>query len=229
MTNYYVRKVLEREQVDLIQNLLKHAEERNLWQDGLNSGGGTSSIKSNKELSDLQMSQTINNCIMQSLDLDRQFLGFTVAKSTNVNIVSKLEFGDYYNPHYDNWSNGDFSTTVFLNDPTTYNGGELCLLLGNDEEKQIKLDAGWAVTYPTGILHRVNQVLSGTRYVSVFWTKSKIKNVVIRNIYHQLELVIEELEKNSNSIHYTDCKAAIKDPLFITKNIQNEILRNYGE
>ena len=229
MTNYYVRKVLEREQVDLIQNLLKHAEERNLWQDGLNSGGGTSSIKSNKELSDLQMSQTINNCIMQSLDLDRQFLGFTVAKSTNVNIVSKLEFGDYYNPHYDNWSNGDFSTTVFLNDPTTYNGGELCLLLGNDEEKQIKLDAGWAVTYPTGILHRVNQVLSGTRYVSVFWTKSKIKNIVIRNMYHQLEFVIEELEKNSNSIHYTDCKAAIKDPLFIAKNIQNEILRNYGE
>jgi len=229
MTNYYVRKVLEREQVDLIQNLLKHAEERNLWQDGLNSGGGTSSIKSNKELSDLQMSQTINNCIMQSLDLDRQFLGFTVAKSTNVNIVSKLEFGDYYNPHYDNWSNGDFSTTVFLNDPTTYNGGELCLLLGNDEEKKFKLDAGWAITYPTGTLHRVNQVLSGTRYVSVFWTKSKIKNIVIRNMYHQLEFVIEELEKNSNSIHYTDCKAAIKDPLFITKNIQNEILRNYGE
>ena len=229
MTNYYVRKVLEREQVDLIQNLLKHAEERNLWQDGLNSGGGTSSIKSNKELSDIQMSQTINNCIMQSLDLDRQFLGFTVAKSTNVNIVSKLESGDYYNPHYDHWSNGDFSTTVFLNDPTTYNGGELCLLLGNDEEKQFKLDAGWAITYPTGTLHRVNQVLSGTRCVSVFWTKSKIKNIVIRNMYHQLEFVIEELEKNSNSIHYTDCKAAIKDPLFIAKNIQNEILRNYGE
>ena len=229
MNNYYIRKVLEEEQVDLIQNLLKHAEERNLWQDGLNSGGGTSSIKSNKELSDLQMSQTINNCIMQSLDADRYFLSFTSAKHTNLNIISKTESGDYYNPHYDHWSNGDFSTTVFLNDPSTYNGGELCLLLGNDEEKEIKLDAGWAITYPTGILHRVNQVLSGTRYVSVFWTKSKIKNVVIRNMYHQLEFIIEELEKNSNSIHYTDCKAVIKDPLFIAKNIQNEILRNYGE
>jgi PKHD-type hydroxylase len=229
MNNYYIRKVLEEEQVDLIKNLLEHSNQNNFGQDGLNSGGGTSSIKSNKELCDLKMLTTINDCIMQSLDSDRYFLSFTSAKSTNVNIISKSESGDYYNPHYDHWENGDFSTTVFLSDPTTYNGGELCLLLGNDEEKQIKLDAGWAVTYPTGILHRVNQVLSGTRYVSVFWTKSKIKNVVIRNMYHQLEFVIEELEKNSNSIHYTDCKGAIKDPLFIAKNMQNEILRNYGE
>lgn len=229
MTNYYVRKVLEREQVDLIQNLLKHAEEHNLWHDGLNSGGGTSSIKSNKELSDLQMSQTINNCIMQSLDSDREFLAFTAAKSTNVNIISKSESGNYYNPHFDNWDNGDFSTTVFLSDPNTYEGGELCLLLGTDEEKQFKPEAGWAVTYPTGIMHRVNRVLSGTRYVSVFWTRSKIKNIVMRNMNYQLELIIQNLEKNSDSIHYTDCKAALKDPLFIARNVQNEILRHYGE
>lgn len=229
MTNYYVRKVLEREQVELIQNLLKHAEEHNLWYDGLNSGGGTSSTKSNKELSDLQMSKTINDCIMQSLDSDRQFLAFTSAKSTNVNIISKSESGNYYNPHFDNWDNGDFSTTVFLSDPNTYEGGELCLLLGTNEEKQFKPEAGWAVTYPTGIMHRVNRVLSGTRYVSVFWTKSKIKNIVMRNMNYQLELIIQNLEKNSDSIHYTDCKAALKDPLFIARNVQNEILRHYGE
>jgi len=229
MTNYYVRKVLEREQVDLIQNLLKHAEEHNLWHDGLNSGGGTSSTKSNKELSDLQMSKTINDCIMQSLDTDREFLAFTAAKSTNVNIISKSESGNYYNPHFDNWDNGDFSTTVFLSDPNTYEGGELCLLLGTDEEKQLKPEAGWAVTYPTGIMHRVNRVLSGTRYVSVFWTKSKIKNIVMRNMNYQLELIIQNLEKNSDSIHHTDCKAALKDPLFIARNVQNEIIRHYGE
>lgn len=229
MTNYYVRKVLEREQVDLIQNLLKHAEEHNLWRDGLNSGGGTSSTKSNKELSDLKMLKTINDCIMQSLDLDNHFLMFTSAKTTNVNIISKTESGGYYNPHFDNWSNGDYSTTVFLNDPNTYEGGELCLFLGTDEEKQFKPDAGWAVTYPTGIIHRVNRVLSGTRYVSVFWTKSNIRNVMMRNMNYQLELIIQSLEKNSNSIHYTDCEATLKDPIFIARNLQNEILRHYGE
>jgi PKHD-type hydroxylase len=229
MMNYYVRKVLEKDQVELIQNLLKHAEEQNLWHDGLRSGGGFASVKCNKELSDFQMLQTINSCIMEALDQDRHFLYFTSANSTNLNIISKTESGGYYNPHFDNHDNGDYSTTVFLNDPSNYDGGELCLLLGNDEEKKIKLDAGWAVTYPTGIIHRVNKVLSGTRYVSVFWTRSKIKNITIRNMNYQLELIAESLEKQAESIHYTDCNAVFKDPIFTIRNLQNEILRHYGE
>lgn len=229
MINYYVRKVLEKEQLEIIQNLLKHAEKNDLWRDGLNTGGGLSSIKLNKELSDFEMLSTINDCIMNSLDQDMNFLAFTAASSTELNIISKTESGNYYNPHFDSWHNGDYSTTVFLNDPETYDGGELCLLLGNDQEKKFKLDAGWAVTYPTGIIHRVNRVLSGTRYVSVFWTKSKIKNTFMRNINYQLELAIEDLKKKSDSYHYSDCDSAVRDPLFILKNIQNEIFRHYGD
>jgi PKHD-type hydroxylase len=229
MINYYVRKVLEKEQIELIQNLLKHAEEHNLWHDGLLSGGGYVSTKSNKELSDLQMLQTINDCIMQSLDCDKKFLTYTAASSTNLNIISKTESGNYYNPHFDNWCNGDYSTTVFLSDPETYDGGELCLLMGNDDEKMFKLDAGWAITYPTGTIHRVNKVVSGTRYVSVFWTKSKIKDNFMRNLNYQLELLIDGLEKQSSPVHHTDCKVTLKDPLFIARNIKNEILRHYGE
>lgn len=228
MNNYYVRKVLDDDQIKLIQELLEHANKNDFWYDGLNSGGGMKSIKNNKELSDMEMAQTINNSIMDSLDRDSHFLSFTTASTTHLNIVSKSEFGCYYNPHYDQWSNGEFSTTVFLNDPNCYDGGELCLLFGNDEEKLFKLDAGWAITYPTGTLHRVNKVLSGVRYVSVFWTKSKIKNHVIRNIYHQLSLVEELIQKENNPIHYTDCKAALKDPVFIIQNLKNEIFRNYG-
>lgn len=227
MFNYYVRKVLNEEQVGLIQDLLKHAEEKNLWYDGLGSGGGSSAIKSNKELSDVQMSQTINKCIMENLDSDRKFLNFTLASTTSLNIVSKTESGNYYNPHFDDWVNGDYSTTVFLSAPESYEGGELCLLLGNDEEKMFKLEPGWAVTYPTGTLHRVNTVTSGTRYVSVFWTKSKIKDSFVRNICYQLDTLIENLQKNPESIYYTDCNSALKDPLFVAVNLKNEIFRHY--
>lgn len=229
MINYYVRKVLDNDQVSLIQDLLKHSEEHNLWIDGLNSGGGSVSTKSNKELVDVQMLSTINSCIMESLDRDRKFLAFTSASTTNLNIISKTEYGNYYNPHFDNWCNGDYSTTVFLNNPDTYDGGELCLLLGNDQEKEFKLDAGWAITYPTGIIHRVNKVLSGTRYVSVFWTTSKIRDPFMRSMNYQVELLIDILEKQSNSIHHTDCQSALKDPLFIAMNLKNEIFRHYGD
>jgi len=228
MNNYYVREVLSKDKINLIQELLEHANKNNFWRDGLTSGGGMKSIKNNKELSDIEMSQTINSSIMDALDKDKNFLSFTAASTTHLNIISKSEFGSYYNPHCDQWCNGEFSTTVFLSDSNSYEGGELCLLFDNNEEKLFKLDAGWAVTYPTGTLHRVNKVLSGIRYVSVFWTKSFIKNPTIRNIYYQLSLIEELLEKNTDPMHHTDCMATLKDPLFIAGNLKNEILRHYG-
>jgi len=228
ITNYYIRKVLDKNSLDNIKNLLKNADNNNFWINGLNSGGGKQSIKSNLELSDINISSTINSYIMSSLDTDKKFFSFTSPSESNLNIVSKIESGNYYNPHIDNWRNGDFSTTVFLNDPDEYVGGELCISLGNDEEKKIKLDAGWAITYSTGILHRVNKVVSGTRYVSVFWTKSIIKDLNIRSINFQLGNLIELLEKNYNPIHVHDCHSSLQDPLFIAKNIQNEIYRVYS-
>ncbi len=228
MNNYYIRQVLSKDKINLIQELLEHANKNNFWRDGLTTGGGIKSIKNNKELSDIEMSQTINSSIMDALDKDEHFLSFTAASTTGLNIISKSEFGSYYNPHCDQWCNGEFSTTVFLSDPNSYEGGELCLLFANNEEKLFKLDAGWAVTYPTGTLHRVNKVLSGIRYVSVFWTKSLIKNPTIRNIYYQLSLIEELLEKNTDPIHHTDCMSTLKDPFFIAGNLKNEILRHYG-
>jgi PKHD-type hydroxylase len=127
----------------------------------------------------------------------------------------------------DNWQNGDYSTTIFLSNPEDYIGGELCLYFGNDEEKKIKLDAGWAITYNTGILHRVNKVVSGLRYASVFWTKSSIRDVNVRNINFQLSNLIELLEKNYTPIHVHDFDSSLQDPIFLAKNLQNEINRLY--
>jgi PKHD-type hydroxylase len=228
MNNYYVRKVLDEEQIKLSQELLEYANKNDLWHDGLSTGGGSKSIKSNKELSDFEMTQTINNSIMSALDSDSHFLSFTAASTTHVNIISKTETGNYYNPHLDMWENGDFSTTVFLNSPDEYEGGELCLYFGNDSEKLVKLEPGWAITYPTGLLHRVNVVTSGVRYASVFWTKSKIKDYKIRNIFYQICLIEEIIEKENIPMHYTDCKVALKDPLFIINNLKNELCRYYG-
>jgi PKHD-type hydroxylase len=229
MENFYLRKVLDDEHVSIIQNLLKHADENNLWENGLMSGGGNSSIKRNRELIDHNMSQKINDFIMESLDSDKDFISYTVAKCSGLNIISKYESGDYYKPHMDNFNNGDYSTTLFLSDPSTYSGGELCLLLGN-EEQMFKPEAGWAITYPTGTIHRVNTVLHGTRYASVFWTISLIKDLTFRKIYNQLQLIDKYFQENPVPIQFTDCNSSMRDPSFVVKNIQNELLRisNYN-
>lgn len=227
MENFYLRKVLDDDSVKIIQSLLNHADENNYWENGLMSGGGNLTIKRNSELNDIEMSNKISDHIMESLDNDPRFISFTSAKHSGVNIISKYESGDYYRPHMDNFDNGDYSTTLFLSDPSKYVGGELCLLLGN-EEHTFKPEAGWAITYPTGLIHRVNTVLHGTRYASVFWTKSIINDVRFRRIYHQLQFVNEYFKENPVPVQLTDCNSFLQDPSFIVQNIQNDILRFFN-
>ena len=228
MKHYYVRKILEKDQISEITHTIQNANQNDSWVDGLMTGGGKKEIKNNLELHDTNSAQVINDYIMQSLDNDKQFLNFTIPTTTYLNIVSKTQSGGYYKPHKDTWSNGDYSTTVFLNSPEEYGGGELCLYLGGEEEIKIKLDAGWGITYSTGILHRVNKVSFGTRYASVFWTKSAIKDSFMRHIYSEISNVGNYLEQQNIPIHISDCIGATKDPLFSIDNLKNEILRKYS-
>jgi PKHD-type hydroxylase len=230
MYNYYVRKILDDNTIKRIKFLLEESNTRNLWFDGCLSASGDDikSAKVNMELPDSPILQEINDLIMMLLDKDRKFVDFTAAKSSRKVFVSKTSSGGFYHPHTDNWDNGDYSTTVFLNDPNDYVGGELCLYLGGEEETKIKLDAGWAVTYPTGVIHRVNKVLTGTRYVSVFWTESLIKDSFIRNLFCEISSCIHLLQQD-HSIHLTDCKGADRDPFFKLNNLKTQILRRYSD
>jgi PKHD-type hydroxylase len=226
MKHYYTRKILNKEQLKEIKDFIEISNENNLWVDGLiSSMGQTKSDKNNLELNNFELSQKIHNIIMCSLDKDEDFLNFTVATETMLNIVSKMEEECFYKPHTDHWENGDFSTTVFLNEPEEYEGGELCLYFGGDDEIKIKLNAGYGITYPTGILHRVNKVKSGNRYVSVFWTKTLIKDPFIRSIYSEISNVLNQI--SNNPIHITDCSSLNRDPVFCLGNLKTEILRRY--
>lgn len=228
MNNFYTRRVLNDDQLKIVKEVLNNADNHNLWIDGLRTGGGYSRIKNNVELSDLDLALKINQLIMSCLDADNEFVDFTAAKSTNVNIISKTTSGGYYNPHFDNWLNGDYSTTIFLNDPEEYVGGELCLYFGGEEEIKIKLNAGWGITYPTGVLHRVNRVLSGSRYVSVFWTESLLKDSFIRHIYSEIGKIHKNVLECQSSVHLSDCINASKDPVFCLENLKQQILRRYA-
>lgn len=227
---YYIRKLLDTSQLNSIDSLIAKSNKNNSWVGGTvstigpKSNGGKSSIKNNLELSDENIISGINSIIMNSLDLDFKFLNYTVANQTTKNIVSKTISGGYYNPHLDLWSCGDYSTTVFLSNPEEYSGGELCLFL-NEEEKKIKLDKGYAITYHTGTPHRVNRVISGERYVSVFWTTSLLKDDFIRQVYYELTEVLSLSEKKS--IHHATCYSMNTDPYHMIDNLKNEILRKY--
>ena len=95
--------------------------------------------------------------------------------------------GHHYNWHVDlamiNGLRTDYSFTLSLCDPKTYEGGELEMQLNNGETMSFKLPEGHMVLYPTGQLHRVTEVTSGHRLSIVGWITSAIGDTEQRHLF----------------------------------------------
>ncbi len=68
----------------------------------------------------------------------------------------------------------DVSSTLFLNNPDEYEGGELQVSTPFGEQS-VKLPAGSAVIYPSSSLHQVTEVTSGERMAMVMWAQSMVR------------------------------------------------------
>ena len=80
----------------------------------------------------------------------------------------------------------DLSFTIFLNNSKEYEGGELCIQ-STTSQKEIKLEAGQIVIYPSTTLHSVSKVLKGTRLVCVGWIQSYIPTNEDRSLLFSLD------------------------------------------
>lgn len=110
-------------------------------------------------------------------------------------IFSKYLTGGYYHTHVDSQKMGpmrtDYSVTLFINDPSEYEDGELCIDIGTHEVKY-KLNPGQALIYPTGIPHRVDAVKSGERHVCVFWIESALQDPRMRHVYRGIDMMVNK-------------------------------------
>jgi PKHD-type hydroxylase len=82
----------------------------------------------------------------------------------------------------------DVSCTVWLNDPASYQGGELVIHLGG-REVPIKCPPGWAVVYPSTQLHEVKPVTAGERLVSITFIESLIPDADKRELVYAVNEV----------------------------------------
>jgi PKHD-type hydroxylase len=69
----------------------------------------------------------------------------------------------------------DFSMTLFLSDPDSYDGGELQLIVDGDT-RRFKMPAGGAVIYETGLRHCVLPITRGVRLAAVVWMQTMVRN-----------------------------------------------------
>ena len=170
--NYlFIENNLTKDDLEKIKQLINSGKQV----DGIDSVIGNKNsklheLKNNTEIAlDYDSSVLLNQIIYGRMDAHAEFFNFTAANSSACPILSRMVAGNYYKPHQDDHLNGDSgSTTYFLSDPETYEGGELCLWIDNKEQR-FKPPAGSSVTYRTGIPHRVNTVTKGIRDVAVSW------------------------------------------------------------
>lgn len=130
-------------------------------------------------------------------------------------IVSRYEPGMRYGTHVDDavmhGIRTDVSFTVFLEDPENYDGGEL-VMESTAGEEAFKLPAGAAIVYPSGQLHRVEEVTRGARVAIVGWAQSMIRDARQREI-------LFDLDSARRAIFQTQGKTAEFD--LITKSAAN--------
>lgn len=121
-------------------------------------------------------------------------------------VFSKYEVGMTYGWHTDSPIMGnqpplrtDMGMTIFLSEPTSYEGGELEVQT-NSGLKQFKLAKGDAICYPTTQIHRVAPVTSGVRMAAVTWIQCSVRDPQKREILFGLQQAHASLlEKDMDS------------------------------
>ena len=117
---------------------------------------------------------------MHSLRLSRYSPGMRYGKHTDAAIMMD---GPVH-------ARADLSFTLFLSEPDSYDGGELCLETGAGDTC-FKLPARDLLCYPTGQLHEVREVIRGERLVVIGWVQSYVRDPVQRETLWDLSVAME--------------------------------------
>ena len=215
--NYFCRKILSDDKLKYIRQLITAEDVE--WKDGdLTVINNTVPRKKLFET----FNQDVFDIIWSDLDKERDFHSIVVPNITNNLIISKITEGGYYKCHFDSEYAGTYSTTIFLNEPDEYVGGDLQLLI-DGHLKNFKLNAGWGITYTTGIPHQVLSVTEGVRYAGVFWSTSIISDPFMREIYHGLTNIQQKLESSDRV--YSNLEEFADDPSNQIEMLKKNIIR----
>lgn len=121
-------------------------------------------------------------------------------------LFSRYEPGMRYGSHVDDavmyGMRTDVSFTLFLEEPDSYDGGELVIETAMGEDA-IKLPAGSLVAYPSTSLHRVAEVTKGVRHVAAGWARSFIRDAAKRELLFDLDTARRRLfEREGKSAEF---------------------------
>ena len=188
--DYLIHRLIDKENAGLLKNKLIGVKAE--WEDGKRTAGKQAAkVKNNFQMKkDSQTSDNYSEKIISLLEADPLIKSYCLPKSFHGITFSRSLKDQGYGMHVDNAymnsGRSDLSFTLFISDKIDYEGGELCIQ-SIQEDKEIKLEAGEIVIYPSTSLHAVNNVKSGERIVCVGWIQSYISSNEDRSIMFGLD------------------------------------------
>ena len=167
------------------------------------AGMAASRVKNNEELSpNPEAVSLINRIIMSAVAHNARYRSAALPNRMADFIIARYHPGMTYGDHVDDPIMGggkfrtDVSTTIFLNPPEAYDGGEL-VVRTTFGEKRVKLNAGDAVVYPSASVHHVAEVTRGERLVALTWIQSFVRDAARRELLFELDQAREHLLKTA--------------------------------
>jgi PKHD-type hydroxylase len=175
-----------------------------IFEDGRATAGGNARlVKRNEQVSDAPSAGDPRLEEMQELveDLLWHHEPFMIAAQPSKikpPLFSRYLPGMSYGTHMDNALMGemrvDLSLTLFLSDPSDYDGGELIIDFSAGE-RSIKLPTGSGVLYATTAPHHVAEVTRGQRLAMVTWMRSLVRDPAAREILLDLKTAQRRLSE----------------------------------
>jgi PKHD-type hydroxylase len=196
-----IPNVVNPEQLKAIQSVLKQADFVN---GKISAGDIAQQVKTNEELvqDNSPQMQSLNNLLMGCLINNETYKAAVMMKKIGSPFYARYRKGMSYGGHIDNPIMGqmpnryrtDVSTTIFLNEPEDYEGGDLVIVTKYGEHRA-KLKAGSAIVYPSTSWHYVDEVTDGERLVCVTWAQSMIQDTNQREILYEIWKAREKMLK----------------------------------
>ena len=174
------------------------------WEDGARTAGGQAQgRKNNLQLREgAEPAVGLGQLIIDRLWANPLFLSAALPRKLYPPRFNRYGEGQTYGAHVDaalmrpagsrETLRTDLSATLFLSDPTEYDGGELEIESGFGVQT-VKLAAGDLVLYLATSLHRVAPVTRGERLASFFWIESLVPDDGARTLLFDLDQNIQRL------------------------------------
>lgn len=182
------------------------------WADGrMTAGYQSAQAKNNLQLPErCAEAQQLGKEVLAALSRHLLFMAAALPARIYPPLFNRYAGGQAFGTHIDNAirtlpGSGerlrtDLSATLFLDDPASYDGGEL-VIEARYGAQAVKLPAGHLVLYPATSLHQVRPVIRGVRTAAFFWIESMVRDDAQRSILFDLDMAIQRLRGELSDQH----------------------------